>query len=66
VFSRGVLGAVRCLTDDKLRNQNEAYLASRFADSPEFSLLMKVPVLRGKVATPDLTKPDIRLYEWPP
>jgi hypothetical protein len=64
VFSRGVLGAVRCLTDRQLRDQNEAYLASRFADASQFGVLMRVPVLRGNVATPDLTNPDIRLYEW--
>lgn len=66
VFSRGVLGAVRCLTDDKLRKQNEDYLSERFADAAEFGLLMRVPVLQGNVATPDLTKPAIRLYEWAP
>ncbi len=64
VFSRGVLGAVRSLTDQQLRDQNEAYLASRFADASQFGVVMRVPVLRGNVATPDLTNPDIRLYEW--
>jgi hypothetical protein len=64
VFSRGVLGAVRTLTDAQLRDQNEAYLASRFADASQVGVLMRVPVLRGNVATPDLTNPDIRLYEW--
>lgn len=66
VFSRGVLGAVRCLTDGKLRDQNEEYLSSRFANSAEFGVLMRVPVLQGNVATPDLTKPESRLYEWAP
>lgn len=64
VFSRGVLGAVRVLTDAQLRDQNEAYLAERFAGASQFGVLMKVPVLRGNVATPDLTNPDIRRYEW--
>jgi Helix-turn-helix domain len=66
VFSRGVLGAVRTLTDAQLRDQNEAYLADRFADASQFGVLMRVPVLRGNVATPDLTKSDIPLYEWTP
>ena len=64
VLSRGVLGAVRCLTDALVREQNEDYLSSRFAGASQFGVLMRVPVLRGNVATPDLTNPDMRLYEW--
>jgi transcriptional regulator with XRE-family HTH domain len=65
VFSRGVLGAVRCLTDARLRERNEAYLQSRFGDAPEFGVLVRVPVLGGSAVTPDLTNPAIRLAEWP-
>jgi hypothetical protein len=63
-FSRGVLGAVRCLTDREMRDQNEAYLADRFAGATEFGVLMRVPVLEGNVATPDLTNAENRLFEW--
>lgn len=65
VYSRGVLGAVRCLTDAELRDQNEDYLASRFRDASYFGVLMRVPVLQGKTLTPDLQNDDVRLFEWP-
>jgi transcriptional regulator with XRE-family HTH domain len=65
VYSRGVLGAVRCLTDARLRDRNEAFLAERFGDATEFGLLVRVPVLGGSAVTPDLTNPGIRLREWP-
>ena len=65
VFSRGVLGAVRCLTDKQLRDRNEEYLAERFGNSTEFGLLLRVPVLRGKSATPDISNDASRFYVWP-
>ena len=65
VFSRGVLGAVRALTDAKLRDRNETYLHRRFGDATQFALLMRVPVLRGRAVTPDLHKDGVRLFEWP-
>jgi transcriptional regulator with XRE-family HTH domain len=65
VFSRGVLGAVRILTDAEQRERNGAYLARRFTDADEFAILMRVQVLLGEAITPDLENPDIRLYEWP-
>jgi transcriptional regulator with XRE-family HTH domain len=64
VFSRGVLGAVRALTDDKLRKQNETYLASRFSGAERFAILMRVPVMLGRALTPDLRTKSTRLYEW--
>ena len=66
VFSRGVLAAVRVLTDPQLRDRNEAYLTNRFADSEQFAVLMSVPVLFGQVVTPDLNNESSRLYEWSP
>jgi hypothetical protein len=65
VHSRGVLGAVRCLTDIRVREANEAYLAERFPDG-RFALLLRVPVVGNETLSPDLQKPDTRLYEWPP
>lgn len=65
VYSRGVYGSVRTLTDAMLRDRNEKYLAERFADLDRFAILMRVQVLRGNATTPDLGDPDVRLYEWP-
>jgi transcriptional regulator with XRE-family HTH domain len=64
VFARGVHGAVRALTDNKFRRQNEQYLTSRFADTDRFAILMRVPVLIGNAQTPDLQNAPTRLYEW--
>ncbi|MGW6197132.1 hypothetical protein ACWF0M_13380 [Kribbella sp. NPDC055110] len=63
VYSRGVLGAVRTLTDDAVRERNEAYLADRFPGGV-FGLLMRVPVINGEAVTPDLEIDDNRLFEW--
>ncbi|MGZ0149147.1 hypothetical protein ACXJJ3_18915 [Kribbella sp. WER1] len=65
VYSRGVLGAVRTLTDDAVRERNEAYLASRFPGGV-FGMLMRVPVVNGEAVTPDLEIEDNRLFEWSP
>jgi hypothetical protein len=65
VFARGVLGAVRTLTDDKLRKENESYLATRFGGAERFAILMRVPVVLGTALTPDLRNESTRLYEWP-
>ena len=64
VFSRGVLGAVRALTDAELRERNETYLEQRFADAAEFAILMRVQVLLGSAITPDLEDSHVRLFEW--
>ncbi|MFF0338501.1 hypothetical protein [Kribbella sp. NPDC004875] len=65
VYSRGVLGAVRALTDDAVRERNEAYLASRFP-SGTFGLLLRVPVVNGEAVTPDMEISENRFYEWSP
>ena len=64
VHSRGVLGAVRCLTDKRVRDANEQFLADRFPDG-RFALLLRVPVIANKTLSPDLQNPATRLYEWP-
>ncbi|MGH3835397.1 MAG: XRE family transcriptional regulator [Pseudonocardiaceae bacterium] len=66
VFTRGVYGAVRCLTDEGLRDENSAYLRSRFAGAQTFGLLMRVQVADHAVPTPDLRIEENRLYEFPP
>ncbi len=65
VHSRGVLGAVRCLTDRRVREANERFLAERFPDG-RFALLLRVPVVADAAMSPDLQNPEARLYEWPP
>lgn len=63
-YTRGVLGAVRCLTDTQMGPRNERYLAGRFAGLTTYGLLMRVPVLGTMAAPPDLNNPANRLYEW--
>ncbi len=65
IFCNGVLGAVRCLTDNRVRDWNEKYLADRFP-SGEFAMLVRVPVVANETVSPDLQNPDARLYEWAP
>lgn len=65
IHSRGVYGAVRCLTDRAVRDTNEEYLAERFPEGT-FAILLRVPVLDDVTVSPDLQNPDLRLYEWPP
>ncbi len=65
VYSRGVLGAVRALTDIAVRDRNEAYLANRFPGG-SFALLMRVPLVNAEAMSPDLEIPYNRLYEWSP
>jgi transcriptional regulator with XRE-family HTH domain len=65
VHSRGVLGAVYAMSDETVRPANEEYIAKRFPDGP-FAMLLRVPVVSGKVLAPDLQNPDVRLFEWAP
>jgi len=65
MFSRGTYGVVRALTDARFRDRNEAYLRERFGRSDAFSVLTRVPIVNGRVVTPDWTVPDNRLHEWP-
>ena len=65
VHSRGVLGAVRCLTDPAVRENNERYLEESFADSDRFVVLMRVPLVGNRTITPSLSNPDTVLFGWP-
>lgn len=64
IHSRGVLGAVRALTDARVRDANESYLAERFGTG-DYAILMRVPVFQGEALSPDLRRPESILYEWP-
>jgi len=65
VHSRGVLGAVKCLTHPTVRGDNERYLAEAFHGSDRFVVLMRVPVFRGQTVSPSLKNPGTVLYQWP-
>ena len=64
VHSRGVLGAVRCLTNTRLRDSNERYIEENFADPSNFAILMRVRVISGQAMTPDFHAPGCVLYRW--
>ena len=65
IYSRGVLGAVRCLTDPAVRESNERYLEESFAESDRFMVLMRVPLVGNRTVTPSLSNPDTVLFGWP-
>jgi transcriptional regulator with XRE-family HTH domain len=64
IHSRGVLGAVRSLTDKRLRDSNERYISAAFGKSHSFLILMKVTVMKGQTMTPDFNNPNQVLYRW--
>ena len=65
IFSYGVLGAVRCLTDSRVRDDNEEYLTDRFPDG-EFAMLLRIRVVDNAILPPALQDENVRLYEWAP
>jgi transcriptional regulator with XRE-family HTH domain len=65
IHSRGVLGAVRSLTDAKLRDSNERYISQNFGDFDSYAILMRVPVIGAQAMTPDFNAPGCVLYRWP-
>ena len=64
IHSRGVYGAVRSLTDARLRESNERYIAQNFPGNKEFGILMRVQVIEGRAMTPDLSIAGTVLYQW--
>jgi hypothetical protein len=65
MYSRGVLGAVRALTDRRYRDRNNAYVQSHFGKRDTFSIISRVQVLPGSIVTPDWTSPEDLLHAWP-
>jgi hypothetical protein len=65
IHSRGVLGAVRSLTDAQLRDANERYISANFGDSDSFAILMSVQVIKNRAMTPDFHSSGVVLYQWP-
>ena len=64
IHSRGVLGAVRCLTDADVRDANESYIEETFPDTDRFVILMRVQVLGGETMSPSLRNPGAVLFQW--
>ena len=64
IHSRGVYGAVRALTDAKLRGGNERFIASNFGDAESFAIMMWVKVIKNKAMTPDFNSRGVVLYQW--
>ena len=64
IHSRGVYGAVRSLTDKRLRESNERYISQHFPDNKEFGILMRVQVIEGRAMTPDFSIAGTVLYQW--
>jgi hypothetical protein len=65
IHGRGVLGAVRCLTDPAVRDDNEQFLEETFTGTDHFVILMRVPVLGGQTISPSLNSPGTVLFRWP-
>jgi hypothetical protein len=65
IHSRGVLGAVRCLIDPAVRDDNERYLDETFSGTDRFVILLRVPVLGGQTVSPSLKSPSTVLFQWP-
>jgi hypothetical protein len=64
IHSRGVHGAVRSLTDKRLRDANERYIADNFGTDRSFIILMSVKVIEGQTMTPDFNSPGVVLQQW--
>lgn len=65
VHSRGVLGAVRTLTDAMLRDSNEQYIARNLTSSSSYAIVMRVPIIGRQAMTPDFNSSGSVLYQWP-
>jgi transcriptional regulator with XRE-family HTH domain len=64
MYGRGTYGAIRALTDYRIRERNNRYIASRFAGSEAYCIVTRVPVVQGGTLTPDWTTGNHRLFEW--
>jgi transcriptional regulator with XRE-family HTH domain len=64
IYSRGVYGAVRSLTDAQMRDGNERYVSKNFGDTPSFGILMSVKVIKNSAMTPDFNIPGVVLHQW--
>ena len=65
VFTRGVYGAVRCLTDQRVARFNDAYLRVPLCGADTYGVLMRVLVVQRLISTPRLDDRRARLFEFP-
>lgn len=63
IHSRGVYGAVRSLTDARLRESNELYIA-RNLPGDNFGVLTRVQIIGEQAMTPDFSNPRAILHQW--
>ncbi len=64
ITSRGVHGAALCFADSHIRDTNEQYLKDTFGNTETFCILMKVAIGNDAALPPNLSRDDVRLYEW--
>jgi transcriptional regulator with XRE-family HTH domain len=64
VYTRGVYGAVRCLTDREIGPANARWLHDRFEADTTYGVLMRVRGADHAIATPRLSDPDVREHEF--
>ncbi len=65
IFTRGVYGAVRCLTDSQIGPGNVRWLGDRFADATVWGVLMHVRGADHAIGTPRLSESDVVEYSFP-
>lgn len=64
ITTRGVRGAAQCFIDWEMQERNEQFIKQRFPGTGTYCIVMKVPVVNDDPLTPDLSKPENRLFEW--
>jgi transcriptional regulator with XRE-family HTH domain len=64
MYAIGTFGAVRTLTDKEFRDDNADYLTDTFSDADTFSVLFRVNIINGVLATPEWAAPDTVLHTW--
>jgi hypothetical protein len=64
VFTRGVYGTVRAITDRDYAVANQEYLVRRFGVASSYGLLIRVAVLGTSVPTPDFRDEGCILFAY--
>jgi hypothetical protein len=64
MYGRGVLGAVKSLTDEAFRERNTGFVSGRFTGGEVFSIVFGVEPYEDTVHTPDWTAPGTVLHTW--
>ncbi len=64
ITSRGVHGTALGFTNRHVRDENEEYLQNAFGNANAFCIVMRVLVIQNTALPPNLSRDDVRLYEW--